>query len=201
MRHLQRGGDEPDQNRRKVACQFYDDEEDRQQVDEPQRAERLDEGFQIFDADMRPALPGGEGRGLETELDRHPQHVEIGEVHDLAVEIGAPVAVDDEGQEKPGNQEEIRHPKRLCEHHHRVHEAGLARRQLHAQHRMHHHDHDDADALGVVDPVDAIRCAVCSHACPVLARESRIMGGSGFFPLYSFKQHADFGFPLSQQMF
>ena len=128
MRHLQRGGDEPDQNRRKVACQFYDDEEDRQQVDEPQRAERLDEGFQILEADMRPALFGGEGGRLEAELDRHPQHVEVSEMHHLAVEIGAPVAVDHERQEKPGNQEEIRHPERLCEHHHRMHEAGLRRR-------------------------------------------------------------------------
>jgi hypothetical protein len=66
---------------------------------------------------------------------------------------------------------------------------------------MHHHHHDDADALGSVDPVDAVRCTVCSHPCPVLARECRIMGDTGFFPLYSFKQHADFGFPLAGQMF
>ena len=46
-------------------------------------------------------------------------------MHHLAVEIGAPVAVDHKGQEKPGNQEEIRHPERLCEHHHHMHEAVL----------------------------------------------------------------------------
>src|SRR4029077_17958216 len=96
---------------------FYDNEKDRQQIDEPQRAERLDEGFQIFYPDMGPTLLGRKGRCLEAELDRHPQHVEIDEVDDLAIEIGTPVAVDDERQEKPGNQEEIRHPERFCEHH------------------------------------------------------------------------------------
>jgi hypothetical protein len=34
-----------------------------------------------------------------------------------------------------------------------------------------------------------------------MARESCIMGGAGFFPLYSFKQHAVFGFPHGLQMF
>jgi hypothetical protein len=58
-------------------------------------------------------------------------------------------------QEQARDQEEIRHPERLCERHQRMHEAGLAGGRLDAQHRMHHHHHDDADALGVVDPVDA----------------------------------------------
>ena len=106
---------------------------------------------------MGPALLGRKARGLEAELDRHPQHIEIGEVHDLAVEIGAPVAIDHESQEKPGNQEEIGHPERLGEGHEHVHEAGLAGGQFDAEHRMHHHHHDDADALGIVDPVDAAR--------------------------------------------
>ena len=104
---------------------------------------------------MAPAVFGGEARCLEAELDRHPQHVEVSEVHDLAVEISAPVAVDHDGEEKPRNQEEIRHPERLREHDERMHETGVASRLFHPQHRMHHHHHDDADALGVVHPVDA----------------------------------------------
>ena len=40
--------------------------------------------------------------GLDDGEDRQPEHVEIGEVDDLAVEIGAPVAVDDAEQEEAG---------------------------------------------------------------------------------------------------
>ena len=36
-------------------------------------------------------------------------------MHDLAVEIGAPVAVDDPRQEQAGDQEEVRHAERLGE--------------------------------------------------------------------------------------
>ncbi len=141
---------------------------------------------------------GGKGRGLEAELDRHPQHVEIGEMHHLAVEISAPVAVDHDRQEQPRDQEEVRHPERLGERDQEMHETGLAGGQLDAQHRMHHHHHDDADALGVIDPVDAGRrcrrgthrdggCAVCCHRCPFSARRGRIIGRIGFILLYSSK--------------
>ena len=58
---------------------------------------------------------GREAGRLEGELDRDPQHVEIGEVHDLAVEIGAPVAVDHAREEQPGDQEEVGHAERLGE--------------------------------------------------------------------------------------
>ena len=136
---------------------------------------------------MGPAGLGGKGRRLEAELNRHPQHVEIGEVDHLAVEIGAPVAVDHDREEQARDQEEIRHPERLCEGDQRMHEAVLAGGQFHAQHRMHHHHHDDADALGVVHPVDTARrclrrgrrsrgtlgdggCAVWCHRCSFSAR-------------------------------
>ncbi len=66
---------------------------------------------------MGPAGLGGKDRRLEAELDRHPQDIKICEVHDLAVEIGPPVAVDHDRQEQAGDQEKIRHPERLCEHH------------------------------------------------------------------------------------
>jgi hypothetical protein len=76
-------------------------------------------------------------------------------MHHLAVEIGSPVPIDHQWQEQARNQEEVRHPERLCEGHGDMHETGLAGRDLHPQHRVHHHDHDDADTLGIVDPVDA----------------------------------------------
>ena len=41
--------------------------------------------------------------------------VEIGEVDDLPVEIVAPVAVDDAGEEQAGDHEEVRHAERLGE--------------------------------------------------------------------------------------
>ena len=150
----ERGADEPDRQPRQPAGELHDDEEDRQQVDEPQRAERLDEGFEISGANAAPAHVGGKHRRLEGELDRHPQHVEIGEVHDLAVEIVAPVAVDDAGQEQAGDQEEVGHAERPREGDRGMHPALAAGRLLDAERRMHHHHHDDAEALGVVDPID-----------------------------------------------
>ena len=153
-RRLQCGRDEPDRGRRDAPCQFCDDEEDRQEIDEPQRAERLDEGFQIEQAGVAPARFRRECGSLEAELDCHPDDIEIGEMHHLAVEIGSPVPADHQWQEQARNQEEIRHPERLCESHQYMHEAGLAGGKLDPQHRMHHHDHDDADALGVIDPID-----------------------------------------------
>ena len=47
MGHLQRCSQGQDRQRRDAAGQFGDDEEDRQQIDEPQGAERLNEGFQV----------------------------------------------------------------------------------------------------------------------------------------------------------
>ncbi|MGX1287500.1 hypothetical protein AB7M50_006625 [Bradyrhizobium elkanii] len=163
-----------------IARELGDDEEDRQQIDEPQRAERLDEGLEVLQPNLGPAGLGGQRRRLEAELDRHPEHVEIGEMHHLAVEIGAPVAIDHDRQEQARDQEEVRHPERLREHHDIMHESGLLGGLLDPQHRMHHHDHDDADALGIVDPIDATArarggticrsgCAVCGHLCPVPA--------------------------------
>ena len=94
--------------------------------------------------------------GLDDGEDRQPEHVEIGEVHDLAVEIGAPVAVDDAEQEEAGEEEEIRHAERPREGDHVMHEALTAGGLTHAERRMHHDDENDADALGVVEPYDAV---------------------------------------------
>ena len=61
--------------------------------------ERIDEADE-------EGLGDGDGPGgaeLHDAVDGEPQDVEIGEVHDLAVEIGAPVAVDHDRQEQPGS--------------------------------------------------------------------------------------------------
>ena len=168
MRDFERREHGPDHEHRHAARQLGDDEEDRQQVDEPERAERLDEGLGIEAHDAERAVLGRKARRLEGELDRDPQHVEIGEVHDLAVEIGAPVAVDHAREEQAGDQEEVGHAEGLCERDQLAHPACLARGGLDAERRMHHHHHDDAEALGVVDPVDAWRAGLShirSHAC------------------------------------
>jgi len=79
---------------------------------------------------MKPAwaqlVSAAKAGALKPNWNRHPQHVEIGEVHDLAVEIGAPVAVDHDRQEQARDQEEIRHPERLRKRDQKMHEAGLA---------------------------------------------------------------------------
>jgi hypothetical protein len=41
-----------------------------------------------------------EHRGLHAELDGGPQQIEVKEMHDLAVEIGAPVTLDHARQEQ-----------------------------------------------------------------------------------------------------
>src|SRR5689334_22754993 len=99
MRRLQQRGDRPDEDRRRPTCQFYDNKKHRQHVDEPQSTERLDEGFEVHEPDMAPTRLAGEAGRLEAELNAHPEHVEICKMHDLAIDISAPVAVDDEGQE------------------------------------------------------------------------------------------------------
>ena len=106
---------------------------------------------------MAPASSAAKDGRLEAELDRHPQHVEIGEVHDLAVEIGAPVAIDHDGRKRPEIRKKSGIRNGLANITNDMHETGVAGRLFDAQHRMHHHHHDDADALGVVHPVDAGR--------------------------------------------
>jgi hypothetical protein len=83
---------------------------------------------------MAPTGLAGEIGRLEPELDRDPQHVKISEVHHLAVEISAPVAIDHDREEQAGDQEEIRHPEWPCEGHQKMHEAGLPGGRLDPQH-------------------------------------------------------------------
>ena len=182
---LQRGRQAPHHRNRnlRVARELGDDEEDRQQVDEPQRAERLDEAFQIEQHGFRGADVGGDARCLERELDCHPEDIKISEVHDLAVQIGAPVAVDHVGKKQAGDHEEVGHAERLGERDHIVHPAFMTVGEFDAERRVHHHHEDDAEALGIVDPVDpamivqlgvqlrggwCVRCWRCAghDACP-----------------------------------
>ena len=77
-------------------------------------------------------------------------------MHDLAVEVGTPVAVDDAEEEQARQQKEIRHAEGTRESHDLVHEAFPAHGVADAKRGMHHDDERDADALGVVEPNDAV---------------------------------------------
>jgi hypothetical protein len=156
LRDLQQRRGGPHDERRYIAERLGHHEEDGQQIDEPQRAERLDEGEGVSLGDAVPAEIGREAGGLEGELDGDPERVEIGEVEDLAVEIVVPIPVDDPRQEQSRNEKEIGHAEGLGEGDRRPHEARRAGRLLDAQGRMHHHHHDDAEALAVIDPGDAV---------------------------------------------
>ena len=183
MRDFQRGGGDPDDRPRHAARQLGEDEEQRQQIDEPQRAERFDQRHGIEPRHFDRAVLGGDAGRLEHELDGHPQQIEIEEVHDLAVEIGAPVAVDDLRQEQAGDQEEVGHAERPGEFDDRVHPAFAAGGGLDAERRMHHHDEDDAEALGVVDPVDpAVNSTRWHFIDPV---HDAVMTQVGFITLYA----------------
>jgi hypothetical protein len=89
LRDLQQRRYGPHDDGRHVARRLGHHEEDGEQIDEPERAERLDEEGVDF-GDARPAEIGREAGGLESELDGDPKRVEIGEVQDLL-----PIPVDD----------------------------------------------------------------------------------------------------------
>src|SRR5690606_5218349 len=75
---------QPDRHRLQEPCNH---EEDRQDVDEPKRSERLDICPEISLKRCGCAIFGGHAWRLEGELDRQPENVEIEEVHDLAIDI------------------------------------------------------------------------------------------------------------------
>ena len=145
-----------------------------------------------------------EQRGLEGELDGRPQHIEIDEMHDLAIEIGAPVAVDHLGQEQAGDQEEVRHAERPGKGDHGVQPALLAGGVLDAERRMHHHHDDDAKPLGVIDPVDALtarRDGWLCHSSPFRLPCCAVYGQRDCVCLYPIKDSAKGGrtMPLSMK--
>lgn len=67
-------------------------------------------------------MPGG----LEQELDRQPKNVEIGKMHDLAVGVAQPGAVNNQTKKQARNQEEIGHTEGLGESNDSVHPAARA---------------------------------------------------------------------------
>ena len=135
---------------------FGDDEEDRQEVDEPERAEGLPERLKIKRYGARRPIFVDEQGCLYGELDRRPQEIEIAEVQDLAIEIRTPVAIDHVRDEKSGDQEEVGHAERPSEGDDMVQPSFAAGSLFDAQRRMHHDDENDAEALGVIDPGDAL---------------------------------------------
>src|SRR5262249_4665633 len=102
-------------------------------------------------------------RAFHQELDGHPENVEIREMCDLAIKIGAPVAIDDLSQEQSRDHEEIRHPERLGKGHDSVQPTILSGRLLDAKRGMHHHDENDAESLAVVHPGAAPSTRLARH--------------------------------------
>ncbi len=47
-----------------------------------------------------------ENRRLDRELDGRPQQIEIGEMHDLAVDVAAPIAVNHPVEKQSGDEED-----------------------------------------------------------------------------------------------
>jgi hypothetical protein len=155
VRDLERGAEQPDDWHGHSPRQFYEDEKYRQQIDEPQGSERVDERQEKQARDFDRALLVNHSGRLDRELDRHPEQVKICEVQDLAVDILPPRPINDVGEKKPGNEEEVRHAKRQREGDNGVQPALMSNDGPDAERRMHHHDEDDAKTLGVVDPVDS----------------------------------------------
>jgi hypothetical protein len=152
---LQRRGD-PDQDRRNGAQKPGDKKEHGQKIDEPQGAEGIDQGVEPGREDPGEPIIGRNGRAAHHELERHPEEVEISEMHDLAVDIGTPGCGDAAGQEQAGNEEEIRHAERLRPGDEGTEPGGRAQRLLDAECRMHHDHENDADALAAIDPVEPV---------------------------------------------
>src|SRR5581483_8076415 len=101
--------------------------EDRKKIDEPERAERLDIGEEIFPHDAIPVRLMRDPRRADRELDRDPQCIEINEMQNAAVEESTPVAPDDTRKEQARDQEEIRHAERAREFDEVIEPAVLAR--------------------------------------------------------------------------
>src|SRR5262249_1700758 len=89
---VEQGRGAEDERRGNGAQELRHDEEDRQDIDEPERARRIPEAGDEIAADAVPiAIEKCRAERLHGPLDDGPEPVEIGEVQDLAVEIGAPV--------------------------------------------------------------------------------------------------------------
>jgi len=94
MRDFEGGADQQHQRRRHFPRQPSHEIEDRQQIDEPQRPVRVDEGQQIGMQRAYHAAFRDIARRAEDKLDREPQHIEIDEVQHLAIEEPAPIRAD-----------------------------------------------------------------------------------------------------------
>ena len=132
-----------------------EDKKDGQQVDEPQGAEGLHESGQIIAQRCLPATLHGDARSLEGELNGEPEKIEIGEVHDLSIDVAAPRTIDHEGQKQAGDEKEIRHAEWPRESDDIMHPAIVPGAKLDAERGVDHHHHDDAEAFAGIDPIDA----------------------------------------------
>ena len=103
---------------------------------------------------------------LDADLDHRPEHVEIGEVNDLAVDEFSEVAEERLPCEEARDEEEERHPEGLGEFGNGAEdERQVADGVLNPEGGMFHDDKDDRQALRRIDPADALfRNGCCVHA-------------------------------------
>jgi hypothetical protein len=97
---------------RHVPQQRGDEEEYGEKIDEPERPERIDVAQEIALNRRRDAHVLHHSGRLDEHLNGKPQHIEVGEVDNLSVEVGAPGSIDPRREEKARNKEEVGHAER-----------------------------------------------------------------------------------------
>src|ERR671911_444824 len=120
-------------------------EKDGEKIDEPQRGIRIDEAPGISRQDLRRRGAAIKARCLEGKLDRHPQHIEIDKVEELAIQIGAPWTIDAARQKESRQHEEIRHAERARPFDKAMQPALEPERVFDTEGRMHENNKDDAN--------------------------------------------------------
>jgi hypothetical protein len=94
-------------------------------------------------------------------------------------------------QEKPGDQEEVRHSERARPFDEMMDPSLATCRLLDAERRVHHHDQNDADALGDIDPFETAAFGVLAHGA-LRARKSVPMRDIGrCVPPRTSKRHSN----------
>ena len=130
---------------------------DRQHVDEPEHAVRLDDGHEGL-ADDRADVARAQA-DLEDDLQHGPERVEVEIVDDAAVGIGGPRTGNDGAEEQAGDQEELRHAERGGPADDVVEDAGAVQVFADAIGGVHHHHEDDREAFGGIYPIEAVGCS------------------------------------------
>jgi hypothetical protein len=155
---VRHGGHSHHGQRRSAAQEPGQHIEDRQHIDEPERADGLHQmQQQIHDNVTRAVRPCRNAcrPAFEQALDDHPEQIEIEEMQDLAVQKVAPILADAPMQEKSRDQKERGDSERTRPLDNGVQPALSAHGLADAQGGMHHDHKNDAKAARVIDPIDA----------------------------------------------